>query len=186
MDIDKELQEHITTMQEYCLEENRTLWVQGDALVKWAHPDDQLQVMAERCRRTLATLKERENVARQFPESERDYRHAWTVYKILAGIPDGSERKRLLASRYEWTVDAMQVAVRTYHKAQAEKEGRVFRGISATNQKSGMRLENISIKGELSDGTLQITIDYPVQDVHVHDLGKKIIIQCEVPSPVPA
>lgn len=171
----------VTQMKELVAHEETSLWAQGDRLAEAHLGDAALGKLAQILQRKVATLRERERVAREFPPHTRDSRHSWTVYKVLTRIPNPEERAKLLNARTEWTVEAMETQVREWVRREAERQGIVPGGhLGRSKSRSGMRIGNIRVVGELVGDQLKITIETATDDAKLVDFPGELILACTV------
>lgn len=168
----------ITKMKDLCLQETETLWIQGDLLVAAALGEEDLRKLAEMVQRKVMTLRERERVAREFPEAMRDKRHAWTIYRVLTRIPDAEAREKLLNARSEWTIEAMELEVRRYGEAAAREKmakSDIKLAPVATKLRGGMRFGNVRVSGEMVEDQLTLKIEHPVLESQIYPIGRETV-----------
>lgn len=96
-------------------------WAEGDLLLSAHLTRIELGRLANRCRRTTLSLRERERVAREIPP-ERRGRHAWSVYRAVIVVPEPA-RWELLDSREHWTYDEMELAVQDWKRLHGSAPG---------------------------------------------------------------
>jgi len=156
-------------------QEMATLWQQGDALVKWALSDEELGKVAQRLQLKASTLRKRENISREFAPKHRDSRFAWTVYAELVRLPGADARNKLLNSRTEWTVEDMKEQVNLLLMQQSGLSPR-----AVVKSRSGMKLGNVRVTGEIDGDDIVITIEAQTSDGKVIALGKNTVISASL------
>lgn len=149
----------VTKMQELCQNENLCLFEMGDLLVKAQLAEEDMRKLAQIVQRKASTLRQRERVAREITSDMRDSKHSWTVYAELIRITEKKDRVALLASRAEWTVEAIRKAVDDFIEIKSGRPRRV------RVEKAGLKVGDVTITAELTGDDLAITIKAPTGDV---------------------
>lgn len=167
----------IDQLKELCRQENDTLWKQGDLLVEAALNDEDMGKLAQILQLKAATLRDRERVSREFPANTRDTRHSWSVYRTLMRVSDAQDRRTILDARQEWTMEAMEIQVREWVKRQIGTDPSPV----PHRTRSGMRLGNLRVIGQLVDGRLKLTIEAPATDLRTFEDGTEVTISAIIP-----
>lgn len=104
-------------------------WEIGELLMEARANSSDIRKVADKIGKSSKTVESYEYVAREWRDSHVDRRHSWSVYKILTGITDPSDRYDVLASKEDWTTAEAREAVQAYHAKQRGEEVRSKRTI---------------------------------------------------------
>lgn len=179
-DTDVLTDKQIDEMRSLRSHEDMSLWGQGDKLREWALNRDDLAKLSELLQISVATLKQRERVAREFPPHTRDARHAFGVYSVFLGITNTTERMKVLNSRMEWTIEAAKEQVRLWRKRNA-LDGLSPGGSATLDARAVMRVGDIRVVGEMVGSQLKLTVEMAVSEPELFPIGHQLIVVCTVP-----
>jgi hypothetical protein len=156
--------EVINAMKAFCARENSTLWEMGDYLNEHRLTDDEMGKLGEIVQRTTQTLRQRENVAREFPIDVRDTsKYAWGIYKELLSVKGAEARQEILDSRSDWTIDSIRLYISDHNAGIAASKGKRGKGVKQQGgTHAGMKLRDIIVRGEISGDEITLTVDHEI------------------------